>query len=48
MSEDFVWVFKRPDSDKVAQIPAAPDVEREDALWWSVMLLLLQIYGAVS
>ena len=48
MTNDFVWVFKRPDSDKVAQIPAAPDTEAEEALWWSVMLLLLQIYGALT
>ena len=46
--DDFVWVFKRPDSDRVAQIPAAPTQQESEKLWWSMMMLLLQIYTSMS
>ena len=46
--EDFVWVFKRPDSDNVAQIPEAPAQVKSEKLWWSIMMLLLQIYARIS
>ena len=45
--EDFVWVFQRPDSLDVAQIPAAPNYKKDEKLWWSFMLSLLQIYTAL-
>ena len=45
--EDFVWVFQRPDSLKVAQIPAAPNPNKEEKIWWQLMLSLLQIYTAL-
>ena len=43
--EDYVWVFKRPDCHTTSQIPCpAP---REEKLWWSLMVILLQIYDTL-
>ena len=45
MDNEFVWVFARPDSETVAMIPAASEGDKPEKLWWTVMMLLLQIYA---
>ena len=44
--EDYVWVFSRPDLFTTSQIPSPEP--REEKLWWTLMVVLLQLYDTVS
>ena len=47
LSGEYVWVFTRPDKIETVQLPTPSQGETGEELWWTVMVVLLQLFRAM-
>ena len=44
---EYVWVFKKPGHQDTVQLPEPPKPDKTEEVWWTIMVVLLQIFQAI-